>query len=68
MRKPKASLIGASQCSLAGRSAGSLHDVTETDVSDRSSDRLGSSERLAASSNNSLIDNNDVESDYDDDR
>jgi len=70
VHSPKASLIGASENSLAERSSGSLHDLADVNHSDRSSERLASNERLAASSSSAAVDDagdgDDVE--YDDDR
>jgi len=52
VRSPKASLGGASENSLTGHSAASLHDLSDLSTSDRTVDMTASMDRLPATSSN----------------
>lgn len=74
MHQPTSRLNGASRESLAGQSAASVHTVTDSGVSEGTSDTFASSEQLSSRTGGSK-DDDEADSDekkddssYDDDR
>jgi len=74
VHRPTSTLSGASRENLAGHSAASIHTVTDSGVSEGTSDTLASTEHLSSRNGGSKDDDDDDndekkdDSNYDDDR